>query len=160
LPTRSNLELQTSHDDGDRERLSNDLTIDTQDEDVRIAAAALKDMREGNPLIDPTNTASASFAAPRHERSHPSHSPSRRKQSSRAVYFSFQLSLNFSDFYIKQSRNPATPSLLSIASSATSNSFDTPQIAGVDRSTTPNSVYSQSPAHRFDRHLNRLSFKL
>jgi hypothetical protein len=58
---------------------------------------------------------------------------------------SVQLSLNFSDFYITVSQ-PATPSLLSIASSATSHSFDTPQIAGVDRSTTPNSVYSESPA--------------
>lgn len=55
------------------------LTIDTQDEDVRIAAAALKDMREGNPPVDPTNPASASLVASRHERSHPSRSPSRRK---------------------------------------------------------------------------------
>ena len=66
------------------------LTIDTQDEDVRIAAAALKDMREGNPPIDPTNTASAAFVAPRHERSHPSHSPSRRKHL--LVPFTFHLS--------------------------------------------------------------------
>jgi hypothetical protein len=55
------------------------LTIDTQDEDVRIAAAALKDMREGNPPIDPINTVPASFTPSRHERSHPTHSPSHCK---------------------------------------------------------------------------------
>lgn len=55
------------------------LTIDTQDEGVRIAAAALKDMREGNPPADPTSTVMASFATSRHERSHPSHSPTRRE---------------------------------------------------------------------------------
>jgi len=74
------------------------LTIDTQDEDVRIAAAALKDMREGNPPIDPTTTASASFVASRHERSHPSHSPSRRKHLLVFIHCSLQLSLNFSEF--------------------------------------------------------------
>ena len=50
----------------------------------------------------------------------------------------------FLSFLFHQVSHP-TPSLLSIASSATSNSFDTPQLSG-DRSTTPNSVYSQSPS--------------
>lgn len=72
------------------------LTIDTQDEGVRIAAAALKDMREGNPPADPTSTVMASFATSRHERSHPSHSPTRRKHL--LVPFSFYLFTAQSEF--------------------------------------------------------------
>lgn len=53
--------------------------------------------------------------------------------------------LEFLQFLFQTVSQPATPSLLSIASSATSNSFDTPHNTGPDRSTTPNSVYSQSP---------------
>jgi hypothetical protein len=63
------------------------LTIDTQDEGVRIAAAALKDMREGNPPVDPTNAVVAPFAASRHEHSRPSHSPSRRKHLLLPLFF-------------------------------------------------------------------------
>ena len=53
--------------------------------------------------------------------------------------------VEFLQFLFQTVSQPATPSLLSIASSATSNSFDTPHNTGPDRSTTPNSVYSQSP---------------
>ena len=64
--------------------------------------------------------------------------------------FSYHLLLilaetEFLRFLFHKVSQPATPSLLSIASSATSNSFDTPHNIGLDRSTTPNSVYSQSP---------------
>jgi len=117
------------------------LTIDTQDEGVRIAAAALKDMREGNPPVDPT-----SFAASRHERSQASHSPTRREHLFVPFFLVITAQFEFLPFLFHQVSQPATPSLLSIASSATSNSFDTPQLIGVDRSATPNSVYSQPPS--------------
>jgi hypothetical protein len=119
------------------------LTIDTQDEGVRIAAAALKDMREGNPPVDSTNPVMASFATSRHERSHPSHSPTRREHLLEPFFLFITAQPEFFPFLFHQVSQPATPSLLSIASSATSNSFDTPQLIGVDRSATPNSVYSQ-----------------
>lgn len=79
------------------------LTIDTQDEGVRIAAAALKDMREGNPPVDPTNTVMASFATSRHERSHPSHSPTRRKHLLAPFFFEFAAEYEFSPIFVSSS---------------------------------------------------------
>ena len=132
------------------------LTIDTQDEGVRIAAAALKDMREGNPPADSTNTVLASFAASRHERSHPSHSPTRREYLLVLFFAYLQLKPNFPHFYfIKSHSLLRRPCFLSLHLR-----LQTPLIPpSLSVSTDPRhpTASTASPqAHRFDQHQIRL----
>ena len=132
------------------------LTIDTQDEGVRIAAAALKDMREGNPPGDSTNAVLASFAASRHERSHPSHSPTRREYLLVPFFPYLQLKPKFPHFYFIKCRSPLRhPYFLSLPLRLQTPSIHPSSSVWTDPR-HPTASTASPQALRFDQHRIRL----